>query len=108
MQKYTLLFGFLFLFSCNNRENSKRILFQNVWKCSGDINIGEELIFDTIINRDSSYVIFLSSDFSIYKDQVKIGTITKVNDEELTFITIDKKIGYYRVLARKGPIMNKR
>lgn len=92
-------------------SREKNILLKYYWKCSEDGHfLGDIISFDTVNRNVTQYIYFIDSDFNIYRNGIKYGTVVKVygtvfkvGREKVVIRGVDSGIGVYVAFSDRDP-----
>ena len=87
------------LFSCKSKTEKRAILLKYSWLYGDGVRLHHDVVcFDTVMRRDTGFMLYVDPDLTIYRDHVRAGTVTKIDNSSFDFETPDKKKGVYDVL----------
>jgi hypothetical protein len=99
MNKYLCALLFITLFSCTTKTEKRAILLKYSWLYSDGARLQHDVVcFDTVMSRDTGFMLFVDADLSIFRDGVRAGAVTKAGNSSFEFETPDHKKGGYEIL----------
>ena len=102
MNRYFLFLPLFMLFaSCMRPNVNKVILLKYHWQTRECMLVdGCDFIFDTNKKSNKDYILFLDDDFIVYKDQIRLGTITRASDSDFTMDVNNNEVTFARWIEK--------